>query len=217
MGTRPEGLGPAAAGERQSLRERVAQALRNALVAGEMRPGTLYSAPALAARFGVSATPVREAMLDLAKEGLVEAVRNKGFRVVEVSRRDLDEIFEIRRLIEVPTVVRLAREGRVDVEALRPLAEEIVSAARRGDTLAYVSADLRFHLAMLGMAGNGRLVEVVRDLRGRARLHGPGPDLAGAARRHLDLLEAVAAGDADAAGRIMNDHLEAARGHGGPG
>ena len=49
-----------------------------------MRPGVVYSAPALAARFGVSATPVREAMLDLAKEGLVSAVRNKGFRVTEV-------------------------------------------------------------------------------------------------------------------------------------
>ena len=74
-------------GERQSLREQVAQALRGALVAGEMRPGTVYSAPALATRFGVSATPVREAMLDLAKEGLVEAVRNKGFRVVGLSDR----------------------------------------------------------------------------------------------------------------------------------
>ncbi|MGN6600433.1 MAG: GntR family transcriptional regulator, partial [Actinomycetes bacterium] len=89
---------------RQSLRERAADALRAALVAGEMRPGVTYSAPSLAAQFGVSATPVREAMLGLAKEGLVEAVRNKGFRVTELSDRDLDEITELRSLVEVPTV-----------------------------------------------------------------------------------------------------------------
>jgi DNA-binding GntR family transcriptional regulator len=64
-----------------SLREQVSHALRAALIAGELRPGVVYSAPVLAAGFGVSATPVREAMLDLAKEGLVEVVRNKGFRV----------------------------------------------------------------------------------------------------------------------------------------
>ncbi|HSA52260.1 MAG TPA: GntR family transcriptional regulator, partial [Yinghuangia sp.] len=68
-------------GERLSLREQVARAIRAALVAGEMRPGVVYSAPGLATRFGVSATPVREALLDLAKDGLVEPVRNKGFRV----------------------------------------------------------------------------------------------------------------------------------------
>src|SRR3954470_11176919 len=75
-----------------SLREQVSHALRAALIAGELRPGVVYSAPVLAAGFGVSATPVREAMLDLAKEGLVEVVRNKGFRVTELSDRDLDEL-----------------------------------------------------------------------------------------------------------------------------
>ena len=74
---------PAVAG-RQSLREQVGHALRAALVTGQLKPGEVYSAPGLAAQFGVSATPVREAMLDLAKEGLVEVARNKGFRVVAV-------------------------------------------------------------------------------------------------------------------------------------
>ncbi|MEU6428075.1 GntR family transcriptional regulator [Microbispora sp. NPDC046973] len=205
------------AGARQNLREQVAQALRDALVAGEMRPGAVYSAPALAARFGVSATPVREAMLDLAKEGLFEALRNKGFRVAEVSERDLDEIIEIRRLIEVPTVARLAAESPgARAEALRPIAEEIVSAAARGDLLAYVAADQRFHLALLALSGNARLVETVRDLRARARLYGLRglPDarmLAASAREHLDLLDALVRGDAQAAERLMNHHLQHVR------
>ena len=209
--------GAPGAGARQNLREQVAQALRDALVAGEMRPGVVYSAPVLAARFGVSATPVREAMLDLAKEGLFEALRNKGFRVAEVSERDLDEIIEIRRLIEVPTVTRLAGESRAEeAESLRPLAEEIVSAAARGDLFAYVAADQRFHLALLGLSGNARLVETVRNLRARARLYGLRglPDaamLASSAREHLDLLDALVRGDAQAAERLMNHHLRHVR------
>ncbi|GIH65527.1 GntR family transcriptional regulator [Microbispora siamensis] len=211
------------AGARQNLREQVAQALRDALVAGEMRPGVVYSAPALAARFGVSATPVREAMLDLAKEGLFEALRNKGFRVAEVSERDLDEIIEIRRLIEVPTVARLAGQSLVaEAEGLRPIAEEIVSAAGRGDLLAYVAADQRFHLALLALSGNARLVETVRDLRARCRLYGlrglhglhglsSARMMAASAREHLDLLDALVRGDAAAAESLMNHHLQHAR------
>ena len=91
-----------------SLREQVSRALEAALVAGELQPGVLYSAPGLAEQFGVSATPVREAMLDLVKDGFVEVVRNKGFRVLEISESDLDQISQIRLLLEVPTTAMAA-------------------------------------------------------------------------------------------------------------
>ncbi|MFC9972739.1 GntR family transcriptional regulator [Spirillospora sp. NPDC127200] len=209
-------------GERRSARERVADALRAALVAGDLRPGAVYSAPALAERFGVSATPVREAMLDLAKEGLVTVVRNKGFRVTALSERDLDEITQVRALIEVPTVGLVAaavpaRLPAAEVAALRPLAEAIVTAAGRRDVLAYIAADHDFHLALLGLAGNAHLVEVVRDLRHRSRLYGV-PSLAArgellpSAAEHLELLDAVAAGDAAAAEALMRHHLRHVRG-----
>jgi DNA-binding GntR family transcriptional regulator len=204
--------------ERQSLREQVAGALRDALVAGEMRPGTVYSAPALATRFGVSATPVREAMLDLAKEGLVEAVRNKGFRVVDLSERDLGELTELRGLIEVPTVVALADPGHAaDLDRLRPIAVQTVVAAENGDLLGYVAADLRFHLDLLGLAGNTHLVRVARDLRHRARLYGLRARaerglLTEPAREHLGLLDALTRGDADATRRIMDHHIRHVQG-----
>lgn len=207
-----------AVSERQSLREQVAHALRAALITGEMRPGVVYSAPALAAQFGVSATPVREAMLDLAKEGLVEAVRNKGFRVTELSGRDLDELAEIRGLIEVPTVARLAATGHApSFETLRPVAQAIVEAAERGDLLAYVDADIRFHLDLLALAGNSHLVEVVRDLRNRARLYGLSAlhrrgMLVGSAREHLTLLDLLRAGDTGGTERLMREHIRHVRG-----
>lgn len=209
---------PRLGGRRSSYRERVADALRAALIAGELRPGEVYSAPGLAARFGVSATPVREAMLDLAKEGLVDSVPNKGFRVTEVSERQLDEYTHIRALIEIPTVVGLAATADpVPLEALRPAAREIVTAAVAGDLIAYVEADTRFHLGLLALAGNAHLVEVVRDLRGRSRLYGltallESGRLLASAEEHLELLDALLARDASAVREVMSRHLGHVRG-----
>jgi DNA-binding GntR family transcriptional regulator len=203
-------------GKPPNVREQVAHALRASLVAGEMRPGVVYSAPVLAARFGVSPTPVREAMLDLVKEGLVTTVRNKGFRVTELSERDLDEITAVRTLIEVPTVARVAA-APAGAGDLRPLAEAIVAAAERCDILAYIDADQAFHLELLALGGNAHLVEVVRGLRRRSRLYGvPGlaerGELVPSAREHLTLLDAVTRGDVPAAERLMRHHLRNVRG-----
>lgn len=197
----------------EHLRDQVANALRAALIAGELRPGLVYSAPTLAAELGVSATPVREAMLDLAKEGLVEAVRNKGFRITEVTERDLDEYTEIRELIEVPTIGRATAVATPDqLEELRPMAEEIVQAARHHDLIEYLEADRRFHLALLALAGNSRLVQVVSDLRKRSRLYGltsldSTGRLVDSAEEHIELLDLMIGGDADGAMACMTRHL----------
>lgn len=209
---------PALGGKKPSYRERVADALRAALIAGELRPGEVHSAPGLAARFGVSATPVREAMLDLAKEGLVDTVPNKGFRVTAVSEQQLDEYTHIRSLIEIPTTVGLATTADPDaLEALRPVAEEIVSSAAAGDLIAYVEADLRFHLGLLALAGNDHLVEVVRDLRRRSRLYGltalvAQGRLEASAQEHIELLDELLARDAEAVREVMARHLGHVRG-----
>jgi len=209
---------PSLGGKKPSYRERVADALRAALIAGELRPGEVYSAPALAARFGVSATPVREAMLDLAKEGLVDTVPNKGFRVTAVSEKQLDEYTHIRSLIEIPTTVSLtATADPVALEALRPAAQESVTAAATGDLIAHVEADMRFHLGLLALAGNDHLVEVVRDLRKRSRLYGlhalvRAGRLEASAAEHLDILDALIARDEEAVRAVMTRHLGHVRG-----
>jgi len=209
---------PRLGGRRPSYRERVAEALRAALIAGELRPGEIHSAPGLAARFGVSATPVREALLDLAKEGLVDTVPNKGFRVTAVSERQLDEYTHIRSLIETPTTVSLAGTADPeDLRALRPVAEEVVTAAVAADLIAYIEADLRFHLGLLRLAGNRHLVEVVRDLRRRSRLYGltalaEQGRLRASAEEHLEILDALLARDEDAVRAVMERHLGHVRG-----
>ncbi|MEU0831186.1 GntR family transcriptional regulator [Streptomyces sp. NPDC005969] len=177
----------------------------------------IYSAPALAAEFGVSATPVREAMLDLAREGLVEAVRNKGFRITELTEQDLDDFTELRAMIEVPTVGRIARMGKTsELKALRPLALAIVAAAAEHDIIGYLEADRRFHLELLGLAGNRRLVEEVGNLRKRSRLFGLNrlaaqAQLVTSAEEHVQLLDLLIAGDAQRAETCMLAHMSHVR------
>lgn len=204
---------------RRNLRDEITQTLRAAVISGELRSGVVYSAPQLAAQFGVSATPVREAMLDLVKEGLIEAVRYKGFRVTEPSDKDLDDLSELRALIEVPTVRRITEAG-VDpavIEQLRPLAAETEDAAARQDLIAHVAADMEFHRRLLALAGNPHLVETVRSLRAQSRIYGLRPlaergELVPSAHEHSELLDLVAAGDAAGAERLMRRHIGHLRG-----
>ncbi|WP_042438630.1 GntR family transcriptional regulator [Streptacidiphilus albus] len=207
------GLNLPSMNERRSLRELITHELQAALVAGRLRPGIVYSAPMLASEFGVSATPVREAMLDLTKEGLVEVVRNKGFRIVGLTDQDLDDFTEIRALIEIPATVRVAAGATAEqLEPLRPVAAEIVAAARSGDLIAYVEADRRFHLGLLAFTGNRHLVETVGDLRKRSRLYGlnqlvEAGRLVASAEEHEQLLNLMIARDLPRVEEAITLHL----------
>jgi DNA-binding GntR family transcriptional regulator len=173
--------------------------LRAALLAGELPPGSVHSAPALAARYGVSATPVREAMQLLAREGAVEVLPNRGFRVVPRTAADLAEIAEVRMLVEVPVVLDLARTlPPARWAELRPLADATVDAAASGDRAAYAEADRAFHHAVLRLQGNAHLLGVAADLHRRAPwpAAGPRPGLLAHAAQHAELLAALTSGSA---------------------
>ncbi|MDG4829363.1 GntR family transcriptional regulator [Solwaraspora sp. WMMD1047] len=203
---------------RPSLRADVTRALRTAIITGRLRPGQVYSAPKLAERFGVSATPVREAMLELVKDGLLETLPNKGFRIAFVSDREMDDIARVRCLLEAPTIGEVARHGDLDrVRRLRSVAETIVAAATAGDLAGYLQADLDFHLGLLAVLDNRRLVEIVRDLRARTRLYGltrlaETGRLTASAAEHLELLDLIEARDAVAAEALMRRHIGHTRG-----
>ncbi|WP_217142080.1 GntR family transcriptional regulator [Streptomyces sp. AC627_RSS907] len=205
--------------QRSSVRGQILDALRSALVAGELRPGEVYSAPALGERFGVSATPVREAMQQLALEGAVEVVPNRGFRVVERGARELAELAEVRALIEVPVMLRLARTVPAERWAeLRPLAEATVRAASSGCPAAYAEADRAFHRAVLALAGNDQLVRIAGDLHRRAQWPPAGApaargraDLIADAHEHTALLDALIAGDPDVVRTLVTEHFTGAR------
>jgi DNA-binding GntR family transcriptional regulator len=210
---------PRAVVQRSSVRGQVLDALRTALVTGDLRPGEVYSAPVLAERFGVSATPVREAMQQLTLEGAVEVVPNRGFRVVERGARELAELAEVRALIEVPVMMRLARTVPPERWAeLRPLAEATVRAASSGCRATYAEADRAFHRAVLALAGNEQLVRIAEDLHRRAQwpLVGGAPggrgraELVADAHEHTALLDALIAGGFDVVRSLVGEHFNGA-------
>jgi DNA-binding GntR family transcriptional regulator len=200
-----------------SLRTQAMRRIRAGIVYGEIAPGEIHSAPALAGRLGVSVTPVREALLELRCRGMVTQVRNRGFRVVEHSPAELDAALELRLLVELPMLARLA-DG-FDPAAgpgLRALVRDGLQAARAADFTAFLDLDRRFHLGLLALAGNPRVVDVVDQVLDQLRLGAfrrpsDGAALVTVAAGHRDILAAVEAGDGPAVERAVRAHLSLTR------
>jgi DNA-binding GntR family transcriptional regulator len=201
-----EPLGP----DRTTLAGRALAGLRAAIVDGRLAAGERYSVGTLAERLGVSRTPVREALLVLERQGLVRFERNKGVRILETSAADLEEVFALRLLLEVPATRRAA--GRLTAEALDALDAELDAMAAAVEEGPFMVHDQRFHEILLDAAGNARLARVVDGLRDHVRLQGASTvgrsrDLAAIRAEHVAIRDALRAGDADAAAAAMRAHL----------
>ncbi|WP_181788332.1 GntR family transcriptional regulator [Streptomyces phytophilus] len=201
-----------------SLREQAREALRARIVLGQIEPGEVRSVIGLAEELGVSITPVREAVMDLANHGMVEVIRNRGFRVPRLGEHDLDEIFHLRTLLEAPAMADVVRvlDG-APVPRFRRLAEEITAAARDGDLPVFLDKDRQFHLGLLELLGNGRLVVMVARLRDQARMQGlrklaAQGGLTQSGEEHIALVDAIEAGEGERAVELMRAHLAHSRG-----
>lgn len=202
---------------RSTLTDRATDALRAAIVDGRLQAGELYSVAQLAEQLGVSRTPAREALLLLERQGMVRFERNRGARVLETSARDLDEIFALRLMLEVPAAeqaaTRLGPEGIAEVEAALTAMERQLDPP---DETAFMAHDRVFHELLLRASGNERLVGIVADLRDHVHLRGAstvgrGRDLRAIYEEHLAVVDALRAGDPPAVGEAMRNHLERTR------
>jgi DNA-binding GntR family transcriptional regulator len=195
---------------RTNLREEAIAVLRAAILGGELAPGSIHSAVSLADRLGVSPTPVREAMRALVGSGLVEVLPNRGFRVTEISEQDRDEICALRLMLEVPAL-RLVIERASDA-GLHEVEERLwalEAAAAGGDVAAFLAADRTFHLDLLSLAGNRRLVRIVAELRDQARIARP-HTLIDTAAEHRQLLDAIRDRDVGAAQQRLTTQIRRA-------
>ena len=201
-----------------SLRELARDLICARIITGDLMPEHIYSARMLAEHLGVSATPIREAMLDLSRDHMLVPVRNKGFRVPELSEHVLTELYELRMLLEPASIRRVA--GRLDALKLQHaevLVLKIEGAAAQDDLDVFIAADRDFHLGLLETLGNERLVEIVGSLRNQQRLYGlTALSRAGllkeSAQEHREMLSCLVRGDGRAAERLMVRHLRHTRG-----
>ena len=180
--------------DHSTLAARAHDAIRAAIVDGRLAAGERYSVARLAERFGVSRTPVREALLVLERQGVVRFERNRGVRVLETSVHDLEEVFTLRLLLEVPATYRAcALLTDDDLDALQRELDAMATLADDGDENAFMAHDTRFHEIVLTAAGNRRLASIVGGLRDLVRFRGastvgpqprPAVDPRRARRRH---------------------------------
>lgn len=193
-----------------SKSERLAVAVRDAILSGELAPGRLYSAQELGERFGVSRTPVREALLKLANAGLVRIERNRGARILTSSDQDISELFTLRLLLEPPAAGRAAARPDFPVSEMDETVHRMQE--READRDAFFAADRAFHAVILQASGNDRLAGFVAELRDAISLQdrrtipgerSPKQILA----EHEAIAAAIRSGDRELAARTMRDHL----------
>jgi DNA-binding GntR family transcriptional regulator len=149
-----------------ALYQEVAERLRQRIYAHELKPGTWVDEQALADHYGISRTPLREALKVLASEGLVTLKPRRGCYVTEISERDLDEIFTIMGLLEGQCARSAAEKAsKADLEALQAIHTSLEAAARDDDINGFFEANQAFHRALQDIAGSHWLQHVIEDLR----------------------------------------------------
>jgi DNA-binding GntR family transcriptional regulator len=197
----------------ESVNAQVLDALRAAVITGELQPGTLHSVQTLATQLGVSRTPVREALIKLSQQGMVRFERNRGVRVLQTSLHDLEEVFALRLLLEVPATRLACRQiDEAGRRELRRLHQAMERAARSGNEYRMWEHDRRFHLVLLQASGNLRLATYVDGLRDMVLRRGVSTvsrsrSLDDIVAEHREVLDRIESCDAAGAAEAMRAHL----------
>lgn len=196
-----------------NLREMVLAQLRSRIVSGEAAPGTIYSVPAVATEMGMSTTPVREALLELSRTGLVAPLRNRGFRVEAATPKDLENQFDVRIMLESGALVAIAQRGLTDTEPLVALADDVAAAVKTGNVTDYIETDRRFHEALVSRAENPLLTRMIMGLRADMRLYGiSSPEglerQRASVSEHYEMIELAATRQTEAIAALITRHIE---------
>ena len=202
---------------RQSLRDSVHQRLLEGILSGRLANGQELSEVSLAKEFGVSRTPVHEAIRQLTLEGLIEQTATNKSRVVALDSNCVQEIYEMRKILEVAAVNRAS--GIINPKQLEKLAEsaELLKCALEDQDWANraLDLDIKFHELIAEASGNERLnTEIKRYrllLRAFCRITGNRLNLMDALEEHLMILNALRSGNKIAAANAMATHIDARR------
>jgi DNA-binding GntR family transcriptional regulator len=197
----------------RNMHERLVDELRGAIVSGELAPGELYSVVDLAKTLEVSRTPVREALLTLASQGMVRFERNRGVRILETTVHDLGEVFQIRLLLEVPATHKTTQGMTPELlDKLRKALQGMHDAIHDDDLDRMWENDRNFHRLILAGTGNQRIADYIDSLRvivltkgtTTARQSREPKDIVA---EHSAIFERIEEGDARAAAWAMHKHI----------
>ena len=196
-----------------SLHDDVADRLRELIFGGSLTPGSFIDEPALCEQLGISRTPLREALKVLTAEGLLRHEPRRGCFGNQITERDLDEIFPVIALLEGRCAFEAARNASdADLAALEVLHQRLNRHAQARRISDYYETNHSIHEAIITLADNRWLAQVIGDLRKILRLarlqqlHAPGR-LAQSLAEHMAVFAALKARDAEGAEAAMRTHL----------
>jgi DNA-binding GntR family transcriptional regulator len=199
----------------RALYEEVAELLRQRIFKRELEPGSWIDELKLAQEYGISRTPLREALKVLAAEGLITMKVRRGAYVTEVSAQDLDDVYHLLSLLESDAAGVVAQRATpVELLELQSLHRELEAAAQSGqdDTGAFFAVNERIHMRMLEIANNRWRDQMVADLRKVMKLNRQNSlqkagRVAESLSEHAAILAALQARDAQAAAECMRAHF----------
>jgi len=200
-----------------ALYQEVAERLRERIFSHELPPGTWVDEQALAEQYGISRTPLREALKVLASEGLVTLKPRRGCYVTEISERDLDEVFSVMSMLEGECArASTQHASKADLERLQAIHVDLEKAAAANDINGFFEANQAFHHAIQEIADNRWLLHVIEDLRKVIKLsrhHSLFSEgrLEQSLAEHSGILDALLARDATAAETRMREHSRSGR------
>ena len=201
------------AGRETSSRHKVYRHVRDGIISRKLRPGDMLYERELAQALGVSRTPVREALQSLQDDGWLTVIPRRGTVVRPLSRVEIEEVLQLRSIIAAASLMLSAgRVGPQDLAYLGTFIKLQEEAAKRGDSLKFMDADMDFHLALVRLAGNRRLTAITEDLLGHFKRIGSealeaGRDFEVPIAAHKAILAAVANGETEKARDLMVDHI----------
>jgi DNA-binding GntR family transcriptional regulator len=196
---------------RTSLREQIRETLVQRIGRGELAPGDRIVEAALAAEFGVSAIPVREAIRELVAIGVLESEPHRGAWVREVSLSETLQALEVKAVLEALAVRTATQRLRGRCAALREAVEHIIAAAERRDFAAFQEANEVFHRTIVEASGNRVLLKAWRSLAFDVRTrfimdYMETVDPVAIAREHEEIVAALEAGEAERAAGLLASH-----------
>lgn len=149
----------------QTLRERILETIREAILNGQLRPGEKVAEPELAERFGISRTPIREAFRQLESEGYLTVIPRKGAVVTDLSEREVEEFYSIKSILE-GYAARMAAEKMTDkdYERLEAINARLKQLATEGDVKTFFRVHDEFHELFIRAAGNDKLFTLIGQL-----------------------------------------------------
>lgn len=188
--------------------------LEEMIVTMELEPGSLLSESRLVEQLGLGRTPVREALQRLATENLVEIMPRRGIRITDINIKQQLRLLEVRRSIEQLNVRMSARRANRDLkQKFTTIAEDMLSAAKAGDYMAFLGLDREFNELLADAADNEFAAGMLQQIHGLSRRfwhkhHAQVDDLSRVAELHAATARAIADGDEEAAATASMAHMD---------